>query len=210
VELLVVIAVIAILVGILFPALKMAKDKAAECSCASNLKQQGNVWMMYLDDNNGSFPNHWPHVGPPYPHIFWYELMDQYVGNVQIWHCPSHKNFAKTWGGLSYGYNCNGLEPAFLSRLREPSNDVLMADSQCGADGWSCVIDSPLKEDSSGNHHLAARHNKGLNFLWVDGHVDRHSWEETYNANHGTWNVPPGTNWYGAQPWFRDPAYPVF
>jgi len=209
VELLVVIAIIAILAGLLFPALKKAKDKAAECSCASSLKQQGCVWMMYLDDNNGRFPNHWPHNNPPDPHIFWYDLMDPYIGNAQIWRCPSHKGFAKTVSGLSYGYNCYGLETALVSRLSEPANDILMGDSQCGSDGWSCVIDSPLREDACGWHHLAARHNLGMNFLWVDGHVDWHSWVETYNVNHGTYNVPPGSQWYGPQPWFRDPAYPL-
>ena len=60
IELLLVISVIAILAGLLLPALKKAKDKAKEISCAGTLKQFGTMLNMYAGDWNGFFP-----VGPP-------------------------------------------------------------------------------------------------------------------------------------------------
>src|SRR5438093_10690259 len=56
VELLVVIAVIAILASLLLPALARAKAKAQAAGCLSNLRQLTLCWLMYADDNGDSLP----------------------------------------------------------------------------------------------------------------------------------------------------------
>jgi prepilin-type N-terminal cleavage/methylation domain-containing protein len=55
IELLVVIAIIALLMAILMPALARVKKQAKSVACQAMLKQWGNIWAMYCQDNGGYF-----------------------------------------------------------------------------------------------------------------------------------------------------------
>jgi prepilin-type N-terminal cleavage/methylation domain-containing protein/prepilin-type processing-associated H-X9-DG protein len=57
VELLVVIGIIAVLIGILLPALNKARKAGKTTVCLSNLRQMGNAWVMYLGDSKGRLPH---------------------------------------------------------------------------------------------------------------------------------------------------------
>lgn len=57
IELLITIAIIAILAAMLLPALNKVRDKAKSIKCTNNLKQVGTAILLYVDDNNDQVPN---------------------------------------------------------------------------------------------------------------------------------------------------------
>ncbi len=74
IELLVVVSIIALLIAILLPSLKRARDQAKDVQCKANLRSMGQAFTMYAMKYNG--------VWPP--------AMDTY-GQQNRWPVPFHK-----------------------------------------------------------------------------------------------------------------------
>src|SRR5438552_1657979 len=87
VELLVVIAVIAILAAILFPVFGQARARARSAACASNMRQLATAWLLYAQDYDETFPLSAVRRSEDAGQVYWVELVDPYVkGGVQ--HTP--------------------------------------------------------------------------------------------------------------------------
>src|SRR4051812_35539701 len=59
VELLGVIGIIAVLIGILLPAMARARESAQMTACKANMQQIGNATRMYANDNKDHYPDRW-------------------------------------------------------------------------------------------------------------------------------------------------------
>jgi prepilin-type N-terminal cleavage/methylation domain-containing protein/prepilin-type processing-associated H-X9-DG protein len=57
IELLVVISIIAVLAGMLLPAISIVREEAIAVECMSGMRQVGMAYMAYTNDNHGNLPN---------------------------------------------------------------------------------------------------------------------------------------------------------
>lgn len=91
-ELLTVLAIIAVLAGLLFPVLISAKGEAKRAQCLSNMKQASAATMLYLMDYDDTFMpvNHRPGM-PPNARFdrTWVQLILPYAGSFSIFSCPA-------------------------------------------------------------------------------------------------------------------------
>ena len=83
VELLTVIAIIALLAAILFPAFSRARENARRASCTSNLRQIGMGMIQYTADYDGYQP------ATQVNGVGWAVLIIPYTKSGQIFVCPS-------------------------------------------------------------------------------------------------------------------------
>jgi prepilin-type N-terminal cleavage/methylation domain-containing protein/prepilin-type processing-associated H-X9-DG protein len=86
IELLVVIAIIAIMAAILFPVFALAREKARQATCQSNLKQITLATKMYQQDYDELYP---PALVPTATGInTLLTLVQPYVKNTSVFRCP--------------------------------------------------------------------------------------------------------------------------
>jgi prepilin-type N-terminal cleavage/methylation domain-containing protein len=184
VELLVVIAVIALLVSLLLPAMARSKEYARSTQCRNNLRQWGEAYRMYADDNDDYLPRRgqgvqtlsligrpddWFNALPPY---FGLPSFSQMVTNnskptphsVSVFICPPAKDPGGTYF-LPYGMNMN-LSPwnlALATRFGDVANPacvVAMADTS-GPYASTYPSTKP--------YGIVARHCGQVNLLFLTG-----------------------------------------
>lgn len=175
VELLVVIALIAILASLLLPALANAKQQGKRAVCLSNLRQIGIATLLYADEN-GEYPPAWMDATTR-----WMDLLKPFIEKSSgTYLCPSDtKRIAVTWDPeifLSYGINTFRFADqgscfwygVRVPRMLRPSAVIIFAD--CTPGKYYCGGGSTFNEPVV---DVDYRHPKnGFVAVFCDGHVE--------------------------------------
>lgn len=190
VELLAVIAIVAILAAIIFASVGALRTRSQISTSANNLRQLGAAALIFAADNKQSLPIYY-HDHPNYRSYGWIRA---------IWNLTYHpkpvprvtpipdndEGFRKEWGGTiflsplleegtavrSYGFNkylCRytggdptslTLSPMKLTEVVNPARTAMIGDSQRSIE---------LRRDSN----TTGRNDGWVLITFVDGHVDR-------------------------------------
>ncbi len=184
VELLVVVAIIAVLMALLLPALKGARDKAKSAGCLNILRQYYLTLVAYSDDNSGKLPQVWDSQTGH----FWNNYMrDQGYGawlNTAADLCPARPNvmydvLSIVNHGLTYWVKADGSDGCWAACLNPPrfqdfaraSEQALVADSPQRYCSWDPNVYCDYN-CSWGSCWPVPVHSGGLNGVFVDGHCD--------------------------------------
>lgn len=104
IELLVVVAIIALLAALLFPVFARAKAAAKKTQCLSNLKQIGSALLLYMGDSDDRFPwavdpidkvrseiwSEYPDFQSQIPYMpYLHEAVQPYIKSKEVFHCPA-------------------------------------------------------------------------------------------------------------------------
>lgn len=115
VEMLTVVAIIAVLAAIVSPSLAKAREKARQATCLSNLRQMGGAVLMYVQDYDETFPNgiNRGRFGIIWAGAGWAGQTLPYYKSSSLVHCPSDP-YGSPLGGddvvVSYGININVIQ----------------------------------------------------------------------------------------------------
>jgi prepilin-type N-terminal cleavage/methylation domain-containing protein/prepilin-type processing-associated H-X9-DG protein len=116
VELLVTVSIIALLLAVLLPSLRGARNQAKLAVCAANLRQIGIGIHVYADDSGGCVPRG-PEPNPPED----FEAQD--LATNQLWIGAS-----TPWAPTSHPWRYNGLGTMLASTTREARHFFCPAD----------------------------------------------------------------------------------
>ena len=100
VELMIVIAIIAVLASIIMPKMGGARARGKLSACLSNLRHTSAAMEMYANDNKGFYPNDAGAGGGPITFLSTHKLVTTGYLKTNP-RCPSSPN-----GNWSYGYYC--------------------------------------------------------------------------------------------------------
>jgi len=196
IELLIVIAIIAILAAILLPSLQKARARGKMSTCVNNLKQVGLAAYNYSNDNGGWMPHGASSISNTVYTSNGYGCLGGYLSQKGLIEskkiprevvCPEGTRFGvNVFKGsnpaYSYAFNAslaapssNGGQKEKYGKVPNPSGRMLMG--ECGKDTWHNIMKTsgavePYAFSLDRRIRHSFRHLKLTNVLFCDLHID--------------------------------------
>ena len=186
IELLIVIFVIFVIMGLVFPVLSMVREKSKQAVCMSNMGQMHKALLQYTIENDGYLPLE-SNSGSCSGEV-WFKAVDRYITTDIL---PENQTEISTKEKLmlikqdpvistvtqdkkdntkTIKINTQLVQGSMCSRMidsiRFPSKTVLLFDGRTNNTTVASKYDG-----SYGS--VAQRHSRGANILFMDGHVER-------------------------------------
>jgi prepilin-type N-terminal cleavage/methylation domain-containing protein/prepilin-type processing-associated H-X9-DG protein len=195
IELLVVVTVIAVLMAVLLPSLRAAREHGKRAACLNNLRQLTMAWIMYADGNDGEICTAWAGNDPaawvgrpaenalPPAQIRTVEggVLFPYVKNRKLYICPTgirgelvtYSIVGSMWGPRE---THSGIPEHRIFRRRieieRPGERfVFLDEGKWPGSPWGVWYDRPMWWDIP-----TVRHSDGTNWSYADGHSEYHKW----------------------------------
>ncbi|MBI3911837.1 MAG: DUF1559 domain-containing protein [Armatimonadetes bacterium] len=196
IEILVVIAVLAILAAMLFPVLVQAREAARRSVCQSNLRQIGMAFTQYVSDFDGAYPStgnynlwqgrywrwslqpylaygRWRNTNSPNPD-FGALGSDRNV----LW-CPSDYTAEQVWEHTSYAYaRCFYQAPEQIARMTgrlsaftDPAPPVVQREAALAFPSQKVLVAEWLSNHEAPKNASWWSWEGGRNHLFADGHI---------------------------------------
>lgn len=211
IELLIVVAIIAILAGMLLPALNSAREKAMSISCLGNIRQIGSAAMHYSHDfNDHILPSETTVSGTKYP---WQRNLVTlgYLSSASVWggkevfekvnpsgiyRCPSvyiSGTLDEVWGlwrGCTYGqgnyiggYVTNMSNAATINRYFSKFTEIRKRISEVAYFGEKSGSTDYWTTFSITDDEIkpASRHSLAMNIYFIDGHAEKYQYSKIPN-----------------------------
>ena len=198
IEMLTVIGIIAILAGLILPALSRAKESGKSTSCMNNLKQLGSMVLIYANNNKGflilntkdndAVPNGFLNCLAQTNKGLYDENLPYPKCLSNVTYCPSGPEIAANsqfYGVVDYDYRSR--KPIKVKKVIEGTPGVFAADlhsAKVGVDSKTMMLgDSVLVDNKKQINNIYAggfsesrgsasvRHSKRANGWFIDGHV---------------------------------------